>query len=84
MQPSVPEPLLNWKLAASPSVRMAIVPITTIFVLALALTTSAQAQMYTVRHSFTDQGDGGHPDAGVTVDAAGNLYGTAPGGGARG
>ena len=52
--------------------------------LAMAMAPSSQAQTYTVLHSFTNQGDGGHPDAGVTVDAAGNLYGTAPGGGASG
>jgi uncharacterized repeat protein (TIGR03803 family) len=32
----------------------------------------------TVLHSFTDGYDGGCPQAGVVLDSAGNLYGTAP------
>jgi uncharacterized repeat protein (TIGR03803 family) len=30
----------------------------------------------TVLHSFTGAGDGGHPNAGLILDAKGNLYGT--------
>src|SRR5690348_12624638 len=30
----------------------------------------------TLLHNFTDGPDGGLPDAGVTLDSAGNLYGT--------
>ena len=37
----------------------------------------------TVLHSFTGGADGGNPYAGVIRDSAGNLYGTANGGGAR-
>ncbi len=33
--------------------------------------------MYTVIHSFSGRGDGDFPYAGVTLDTAGNLYGTA-------
>jgi hypothetical protein len=40
----------------------------------------AQAQTFTVLHSFTGP-DGVNPYAGVTVDANGNLFGTTPGGG---
>jgi len=35
----------------------------------------------TVLHAFTGEADGGNPDAGVVLDAAGNLYGTTEYGG---
>jgi uncharacterized repeat protein (TIGR03803 family) len=44
-------------------------------------TQAAQAQTYTVIHNFTGGGDGATPMAGLTIDAAGNLYGTANYGG---
>jgi len=37
---------------------------------------SAQAQTFSVIHSFSGGGDGYTPYAGVTIDQAGNLYGT--------
>ena len=37
---------------------------------------SASSQTFQVIHSFTGSGDGYAPSAGVTVDRAGNLYGT--------
>jgi uncharacterized repeat protein (TIGR03803 family) len=51
-----------------------------VFALAL-IATPAQAQTYTVIHSFTGGADGSSPQAGLTIDAAGNLYGTTSGGG---
>jgi len=36
----------------------------------------SSAQTITVLHSFTTHGDGSQPYAGVTIDRAGNLYGT--------
>ena len=42
----------------------------------------AQAQTWTVIHSFSGP-DGSYPGAGLTMDAAGNLYGTTSGGGAH-
>jgi uncharacterized repeat protein (TIGR03803 family) len=40
-----------------------------------------QAQTYTVLHAFTGHPDGDTPLAGVTLDSAGNIYGTAYQGG---
>jgi uncharacterized repeat protein (TIGR03803 family) len=51
--------------------------------LALAIATlSAQAQTFNVIHTFTGGPDGGNPNAGLTIDKAGNLYSTAYTGGA--
>jgi uncharacterized repeat protein (TIGR03803 family) len=44
----------------------------------------AQAQSYLVLYTFTGGADGAGPYAGLTRDRAGNLYGTAQGGGAYG
>lgn len=38
--------------------------------------THVAAQTYSVIHNFTGGWDGGRPEAGVTIDSAGNLYGT--------
>ncbi len=52
------------------------------FVLAAA---TQQAQTFTVLHTFTGmQQDGASPYAGVTIDRAGNLYGTTLFGGSPG
>ncbi len=42
---------------------------------------AAQAQTITALHSFTGGADGAFPYAGLTMDRAGNFYGTASGGG---
>jgi len=42
---------------------------------------SAQAQSYSVIYNFTRGTDGAFPEAGLTMDKAGNLYGTAYQGG---
>ncbi len=56
-----------------------------VFVFALMLVASpAHAQKYKVLHNFTNGGDGGDPYAGLTIDRAGNFYGTASGGGSAG
>ena len=49
--------------------------------LAALATGSAQAQTFQVIHNFTGAQDGATPQAGLTIDAAGNLYGTANYGG---
>lgn len=54
-----------------------------VFTLATAgvIVPSAHAQTYTVLHNFTGEADGYGPLAGVSIDRAGNLYGTAAYGG---
>jgi uncharacterized repeat protein (TIGR03803 family) len=44
----------------------------------------SQAQTFNVVYNFSGGTDGGVPLAGLTIDAAGNLYGTASAGGASG
>ena len=63
--------------------RAAMVALEIAFVLTLAATQPAQAQTFTVLHNFTGGQDGAGPVAGVTMDGAGNLYGTTDGGGGR-
>ena len=48
---------------------------------AILLTFPAQAQTFSVLHNFTGGADGAFPEAGLTIDARGNLYGTANQGG---
>jgi uncharacterized repeat protein (TIGR03803 family) len=45
---------------------------------------AAQTQTFAVLHTFTGGQDGGNPWAGLTMDGAGNLYGTARYGGSNG
>lgn len=56
------------------------------FVLGLVAFTilGAQAQTFSVIYNFTNGSDGGGPLAGLTIDSAGNLYGTASTGGSSG
>jgi uncharacterized repeat protein (TIGR03803 family) len=44
--------------------------------LPVLLAQSAQAQSYKVLYNFTGGQDGAYPEAGVTLDGGGNLYGT--------
>src|ERR1700722_4529662 len=50
--------------------------------LAASAVPRAQAQTFSVVHNFTGASDGANPLNGLTLDAAGNLYGTASSGGA--
>jgi uncharacterized repeat protein (TIGR03803 family) len=50
----------------------------------LSLASPVSAQTFTVLHNFTNGTDGGVPTAGLSMDRAGNLYGTASEGGNAG
>lgn len=56
----------------------------TSFFLAILLTHLASAQTFSVIYKFTGGTDGAVPQAGLTVDVAGNLYGTTISGGFQG
>jgi len=58
--------------------------IATAFALTAVLAQTAQAQTFKVIHTFTGGGDGANPYSGLTIDQAGNLYGTASLGGTSG
>jgi len=55
-----------------------------IFAVALLVTSAQAASSEKVLYSFTGGADGSGPVAGLVFDAAGNLYGTAYSGGAKG
>src|SRR5271169_5782679 len=52
-----------------------------VLVLTLVLAQPVQAQTYHVLYNFTGGQDGAYPEAGLTMDSGGNLYGTAYQGG---
>jgi hypothetical protein len=54
-----------------------------IFIALLLFAAVAQAQTFQVLHSFSGGDDGANPEDGLTMDASGNLYGTASAGGIR-
>ncbi len=51
------------------------------FVLMVVANPAAQAQTFSVLHTFSGGGDGANPHAGLIMDAGGSLYGTAYSGG---
>jgi hypothetical protein len=55
-----------------------------VVLLTIVLAQPAQAQTYQVLYNFTGGQDGAYPEAGLTMDGAGNLYGTAYEGGTSG
>lgn len=55
-----------------------------LFALLVAFIPAARAQTYRVIHDFTGGADGLRPLATLTLDRAGNLYGTSAGGGSGG
>jgi hypothetical protein len=75
-----PEQNQTWNFSINRSV--AAVALAVLFVLTGAAIQSLQAQTLTVLHAFGNQpGDGANPAAGLTLDTAGDLYGTTDGGG---
>ena len=60
------------------------VMIAALALLVMSAVSVAQAQTITVMHNFTGGADGAFPYAGLTMDAAGNYYGTASAGGGYG
>lgn len=70
----------TWESAMTSTCALAIV-----LLLAIAVTQSALAQNYSIIHSFNGNNmhDGNTPYDGLTIDAAGNLYGTTCFGGAN-
>jgi len=73
--------LISGTIARAATVALAIA---TVFALTVVLAQSAQAQTFKVLHTFTGGADGASPLAGVTMDEAGNLYGTTSAGGGSG
>src|SRR5271165_521288 len=67
-----------------PSWGAAISALAIVFSLMIVATQAAQAQTYKVLYNFTGGMHGSTPTAGLTMDAAGNLYGTAECGGPAG
>lgn len=57
------------------------IAVSAIAVLMTVAATEAEAQTFQVLHTFTDGADGANPQVGLTMDRAGNLYGTAEYGG---
>ena len=55
-----------------------------VLICGLSTTQPAQAQTFAVLHNFTGGTDGSLPNDGLTIDAAGRLYGTAATGGGGG
>jgi uncharacterized repeat protein (TIGR03803 family) len=71
----------TWNFVINPRPRVAALALAIVLALALAVPEMAQAQTYTVLHAFNYRVDGEYPVAGLTIDAAGNLYGTTSTGG---
>jgi len=79
---SSPDQLRNW--ISRISLPAAVIAFAVVAALAGVVAQSAHAQTYSVLHTFTGGLDGEIPEAGVTLDRAGNLYGTASYGGNTG
>jgi uncharacterized repeat protein (TIGR03803 family) len=62
----------------------AVFAVTLLFSFTMTAGRYMQAQSFTVLHTFTNVPDGAIPFAGLTIDIAGNLYGTTAFGGHRG
>ena len=64
-----------WLSISGVSPAAAALTLATLVALSVFVTAPAQAQTFTILHSFTNRGDGGFPYAGVNL-IVGDLYGT--------
>jgi len=71
----------SWSFNSRFPVAAAALAIAIVFALVAVLAQSARAQTFTVLHNFNNGPDGGEPQAGLSMDRAGNFYGTASTGG---
>jgi uncharacterized repeat protein (TIGR03803 family) len=72
----------NWPLfAISQKTAMAALAATLVAAITMIGSLPAQAQTYNAIYNFTGGHDGSNPEAGLTIDHAGSLYGTTNGGG---
>ena len=72
-----PELKQTWSLTSNSRMPAYFLTLVIMFVLAMTATPAAYAQTLTVLHAFTGgQNDGARPGAGMTMDRAGNLYGS--------
>ena len=74
----------NLSLAAGDTVIFSVGPNGGLQNTGVAATITSQPQNFAVLHNFTGGQDGANPKAGVTLDKAGNLYGTTFNGGTSG
>ena len=80
MSTAVQEAVSNFDI----DVRIRTIAVTAAIVLAMTIIAApaAEAQTLSILHAFTGGRDGGEPYAGLTIDQAGNFYGTTSTGGA--
>jgi hypothetical protein len=72
----------SWTFRTSLPAAKAALAIVILLALTMVATLSARAQTFNIIHNFTGGGDGASSRAGLTIDAAGNFYGTTAEGGA--
>ena len=75
----IPGKRTSW--ISSVTLTAAAIAMTIVIALTMLGAQIAQAQTFSVIHAFTGGSDGKIPEAGLTLDAGGNLYGTASAGG---
>ena len=76
---------LSWSPAnAAPAILLTLLFLMFLLLFLTLTAQTAQGQSYQVLYNFTHGTDGAYPQAGLTMDRAGNLYGTAPYGGYSG
>lgn len=63
-------------LALPASIRRTMLALATFCALTTIAMRPTYAQTFTVLHDFTGHGDGGNPEAALTIDSGGNIYGT--------